>query len=202
MRRIPGRRFSWRSSRPNGPRAFVASRPFASVGGALLVANLAWVVVFVFARAGAPFSSLWEGWIGNLAMVVPVAACFARALRGGPRRAGLRIAVDDYGTGYSSLAYLRDLPVDELKIDRSFVARIATDKRSAAIVSSTIDLAHALDLKVVAEGVELEDTLDALDALECDFAQGFHFSRALPAKAFEAWVRNNDESPVLLGVPA
>ena len=112
-------------------------------------------------------------------------------------RAGLRIAIDDYGTGYSSLAYLRDLPVDELKIDRSFVARIATDERSAAIVSSTIDLAHALDLKVVAEGVELEETLHALDALECDFAQGYHFSRALPAQAFEAWVRNNSATPVL-----
>jgi diguanylate cyclase (GGDEF)-like protein len=116
-------------------------------------------------------------------------------------RAGLRIAIDDYGTGYSSLAYLRDLPVDELKIDRSFVARIATDERSAAIVSSTIDLAHALDLKVVAEGVEFEETLHALDALECDFAQGYHFSRALPAEAFEAWLRNNSATPVLSGMP-
>jgi diguanylate cyclase len=116
-------------------------------------------------------------------------------------RAGLRIAVDDYGTGYSSLAYLRDLPVDELKIDRSFVARIATDERSAAIVSSTIDLAHALDLKVVAEGVELDETLHALDALECDFAQGYHFSRPLPNEAFEPWIRNNSARPVLPGVP-
>jgi EAL domain-containing protein (putative c-di-GMP-specific phosphodiesterase class I) len=116
-------------------------------------------------------------------------------------RAGLRIAVDDYGTGYSSLAYLRDLPIDELKIDRSFVARIATDERSAAIVSSTINLAHALDLKVVAEGVELEETLHALDALECDFAQGYHLSRPLPANDFEAWVRNSSARPVLAGVP-
>jgi diguanylate cyclase len=90
---------------------------------------------------------------------------------------------------------------EELKIDRSFVARIATDERSAAIVSSTIDLAHALDLKVVAEGVELEETLHALDAFECDFAQGYHFSRALPAKAFEAWLRDNSARPLLPVVP-
>src|ERR1700722_2208379 len=86
MTTIPGRRFSWRPSGPNGPRAFVASRAFAVVGVALLIANLTWVIVFVFLRAGAPFSPLWDGWIGNLAMLVPIGACFARALRGGPRR--------------------------------------------------------------------------------------------------------------------
>ncbi len=70
------------------------------------------------------------------------------------RALGLRIAVDDYGTGYCALAYLRDLPIDELKIDRTFIAQVTTDPRSAAIVRSTIELAHALGLKVVAEGVE------------------------------------------------
>ena len=105
------------------------------------------------------------------------------------RQSGLRIAVDDYGTGYCALAYLRDLPVDELKIDRSFVARISQDRRSAAIVHSTIELAHALDLEVVAEGVEHQGALDTLLASGCDFAQGYHFSRPLPADAFAAWAR-------------
>ena len=105
-----------------------------------------------------------------------------RALRG----LGLRIAVDDYGTGYCALAYLRDLPIDELKIDRSFIAHVTADPRSAAIVRSTIELAHALDLKVVAEGVEHQEALDALAAFGCDFAQGYHFSRPLPAEAFTA----------------
>ncbi len=104
-------------------------------------------------------------------------------------RLGVRIAVDDYGTGYCSLAYLRDLPIDELKIDRAFVARIAADPRSAAIVDSTIDLAHALELKVVAEGVEDQEALDSLAASGCDFAQGYHLSRPLAADAFADWAR-------------
>jgi diguanylate cyclase (GGDEF)-like protein len=114
----------------------------------------------------------------------------AQAVLEGLRSLGLRIAVDDYGTGYSALAYLRDLPIDELKIDRSFVAHVTADRRSAAIVNSTIELAHALDLKVVAEGVEHGHTLDALTAYGCDFAQGYHFSRPLPADAFAAWARS------------
>ncbi len=108
----------------------------------------------------------------------------AREVLDALRRLGLRIAVDDYGTGYCALAYLRDLPVDELKIDRSFIARITTDPRSAAIVRSTIELAHALGLKVVAEGVEDQAALDAVTDFGCDFAQGFHFSRPLTASAF------------------
>jgi diguanylate cyclase (GGDEF)-like protein len=102
------------------------------------------------------------------------------------RRLGLRIAVDDYGTGYSALSYLRDLPIHELKIDRSFVAHVTTDARSAAIVRSTIELAHALGLKVVAEGIEDQAALDAVAEFGCDYAQGFHFSRPLPADAFVA----------------
>ena len=104
------------------------------------------------------------------------------------RQLGLQIAVDDYGTGYCALAYLRDLPIDELKIDRSFVAHVTTDPRSAAIVRSTIELAHALDLTVVAEGVEDQKALDAVRGFGCDFAQGYHFSRALPADDSTAWM--------------
>jgi diguanylate cyclase len=113
----------------------------------------------------------------------------ARTVLEALRLHGCRIALDDYGTGYSALAYLRDLPVDELKLDRSFVAGISTDPRSAAIVRSTIELAHALGLKVVAEGIEDQVTLDAVASFDCDYAQGFHFSRPIPADAFAATMR-------------
>ncbi len=115
------------------------------------------------------------------------------------RALGLRIAVDDYGTGYCSLAYLRDFPVDELKIDRSFVAHVTEDPRSAAIVRSTVELAHALDLEVVAEGVEHVHALDALAAFGCDFAQGYHFSRPLPADELATWAhaRAADDAPAI-----
>ncbi len=86
---------------------------------------------------------------------------------------GVRISIDDYGTGYSSLSYLRDLPIDEIKIGRSFVTALTNNPRNGAIVGSTIELAHALGLGVVAEGVEDESTIERLRALGCDRAQGF-----------------------------
>jgi diguanylate cyclase (GGDEF)-like protein len=101
---------------------------------------------------------------------------------------GLRLSVDDFGTGYSSLAYLKKLPVDELKIDQSFVLDMLSNRDDAIIVRSTIDLGHNMGLKVVAEGVQDAATCRALQRLGCDFAQGFHFSRALPASEFEAWL--------------
>jgi diguanylate cyclase len=110
----------------------------------------------------------------------------ARTVLEALRRLGCRIAIDDYGTGYCALAYLRDLPVDELKLDRSFIAGVSTDPRSAAIVRSTIELAHALGLKVVAEGIEDQQALDAVARFDCDYAQGFHFSRPVPAAMFAA----------------
>jgi EAL domain-containing protein (putative c-di-GMP-specific phosphodiesterase class I) len=110
-------------------------------------------------------------------------------------RLGLRISVDDYGTGYCSLAYLRDLPIDELKIDKSFVTALNLNPRSGAIVASTIELAHALNLSVVAEGVEDQSTLDSLEAFGCDSAQGYHFSRALPAEEFAAWAWSQAPDP-------
>jgi diguanylate cyclase (GGDEF)-like protein len=112
----------------------------------------------------------------------------ALGVLGALRGLGLRIAVDDYGTGYSSLSYLSDLPVDELKIDRSFVARMTEDPRRAAIVRSTIDLAHALELTVVAEGVEQVADLALLTSFGCDIAQGYHFSPPVSAEAFAGWV--------------
>jgi diguanylate cyclase (GGDEF)-like protein len=102
---------------------------------------------------------------------------------------GCRLAIDDYGTGYSSLAYLRRLPLNEIKIDKSFVQRMARDASDAVIVRSTIDLAHNIGLTVVAEGVEDETTLDRLRAMGCDMAQGYHVSKPLTAVDIVAWTR-------------
>ncbi|MBN3754865.1 EAL domain-containing protein [Paraburkholderia sp. Tr-20389] len=101
---------------------------------------------------------------------------------------GIRLAIDDFGTGYSSLAYLKRMPVDELKIDKSFVIGMTEHKDDETIVRSTIDLAHNMGLKVVAEGVESEDVLDRLRDLRCDLVQGFHLSRPLPPSRLEAWL--------------
>jgi diguanylate cyclase (GGDEF)-like protein len=96
---------------------------------------------------------------------------------------GLTLSVDDFGTGYSSLANLKRLPVDVIKIDKSFVIEMAVDASDAAIVRSTIDLAHNLGLRVVAEGVESQDAWCQLEKLGCDYAQGYFLSRPLPADA-------------------
>ena len=101
---------------------------------------------------------------------------------------GVGLSVDDYGTGYSSLANLRRLPIDELKIDRSFVSPMLSDESDLIIVRSTINLGHDLGLTVVAEGVEDEATLHRLGGLGCDLAQGYHFSRPLPPEAFNKWM--------------
>ena len=100
---------------------------------------------------------------------------------------GFKLSIDDFGTGYSSLGYLKRLPVDELKIDKSFVMGMATDDGDAQIVRSTIDLAHNLGLTVVAEGVETAPILERLQALSCDDAQGYYISKPLPVEAFLAW---------------
>ena len=98
---------------------------------------------------------------------------------------GVRVAIDDFGTGYSSLNYLKRFPIDTLKIDRTFVSDVCKDPHDTAIVRAIIDLGHALDLTVIAEGVETKEQLQYLSALECDVVQGFLFSKALSAKAFE-----------------
>ena len=100
---------------------------------------------------------------------------------------GVILSIDDFGTGYSSLAYLRDLPVHELKIDRSFVQDMVHNTHNAAIVQLVIDLAHNLGLQTIAEGVEDESTWEALDALGCDNAQGYHLARPMPADRLAAW---------------
>ncbi len=100
---------------------------------------------------------------------------------------GVRLAVDDFGTGSSSLAYLRSLPVHEVKIDQSFVQGMATDAGDLAIVKAVVDLARRFGLTAVAEGVESELTLDLLEEIGCDIGQGFLFSRPLPYERLEAW---------------
>jgi diguanylate cyclase (GGDEF)-like protein len=104
------------------------------------------------------------------------------------REIGVRIAIDDFGTGYSSLSYLRRLKPDEIKVDKSFVLQLCTDENSAVIVRSTIDLGHGLGLSVVAEGVENQDTYDALSELGCDLIQGFHVARPMTYPALRAWM--------------
>ena len=97
------------------------------------------------------------------------------------REIGVRVSVDDFGTGYSSLSYIQRLPIDELKIDRSFVAPLGASSTTGAIVGSIVDLAHAVGLGVVAEGVETAPQLEAVGRLGCDLAQGFYLGRPVAA---------------------
>jgi len=105
---------------------------------------------------------------------------------------GIRFAIDDFGIGYSSLAYLKRLPVDAIKIDKSFVINMIENQNDAVIVRSTIDLAHNLGLKVIAEGVEQQGIWDRLSDLGCDAAQGYFVSKPIPADECTRWLH---ESP-------
>jgi diguanylate cyclase (GGDEF)-like protein len=101
--------------------------------------------------------------------------------------AGIKISIDDFGTGYSSMSYLKRLPVSELKVDRSFVMGMLSNLDDGILVRSVVDLGHNLGLIVVAEGVEDQETLEALAEFGCDVAQGYHLARPMPGEAFEAW---------------
>jgi EAL domain-containing protein (putative c-di-GMP-specific phosphodiesterase class I) len=105
------------------------------------------------------------------------------------RKLGVTVSIDDYGTGYSSLAYVKGLPVTELKIDRAFIKDMIKHNKDGAIVRSTITLAHNLGLNVVAEGVENEEELKLLQQLGCDQVQGYLFSIPLPSDQLEQWMR-------------
>jgi diguanylate cyclase (GGDEF)-like protein/PAS domain S-box-containing protein len=102
---------------------------------------------------------------------------------------GIRLSIDDFGTGHSSLAYLKDLPVDELKIDQSFILNMSSDETQAMIVRSTIGLAHNLNLKTTAEGIETQEVWDQLQALGCDVAQGYFMGKPLAAADFMCWLQ-------------
>jgi diguanylate cyclase (GGDEF)-like protein len=115
----------------------------------------------------------------------------AMATLTGLHELGIRLSIDDYGTGYSSMAYLRRLPVDELKVDRSFVLNMTENDNDAILVRSAIDLGHNLGLTVVAEGVEAAEHVAALQGLSCDIAQGFHYARPMPADDLREWIAAN-----------
>lgn len=102
---------------------------------------------------------------------------------------GVRLSIDDFGTGYSSLAYLKRLPVDEIKIDRSFVMDMLTNDDDATIVRSVVDLGHNLNLQVVAEGVEDVDTWNLLRSIGCDVAQGYYLGRPSSSADLERALR-------------
>lgn len=111
---------------------------------------------------------------------------------------GGQLSIDDFGTGFSSLSYLKQMPVNELKIDKSFVIDMLESENDAIIVRSIIDLAHNLGLKVVAEGVENKATWELLQILDCDIVQGHYFCQPVSAADFVNWYQANNQGEVLL----
>jgi EAL domain-containing protein (putative c-di-GMP-specific phosphodiesterase class I) len=107
---------------------------------------------------------------------------------------GVKLTIDDFGTGYSSLAYLKNLPVNQLKIDRSFVMHMHQDLNDAVIVRSVIDLGHNLGLRTVAEGIEDARTRDELTSLGCDSGQGYLLARPMPSQEIGEWIREQGEA--------
>ncbi|MGH8196993.1 MAG: putative bifunctional diguanylate cyclase/phosphodiesterase [Steroidobacteraceae bacterium] len=105
------------------------------------------------------------------------------------RELGARVSIDDFGTGYSSLSYLKQIPADELKIDKSFVMNMLADDADRKIVEQIIALGHSFDLEVVAEGVETAEVAERLAGMGCDQAQGFHYARPLPPSEVPAWIQ-------------
>ncbi|TQN37384.1 diguanylate cyclase (GGDEF)-like protein [Blastococcus colisei] len=128
-------------------------------------------------------------------------AARSQQVMAGLRQLGVRLSVDDYGTGYSSLSYLRALPVDELKLDRSFASNLTSDERAAAIVRSTLQLSLDLGMSMVVEGVEDAATLAALRAWGCDYAQGYHIARPMPAERFLSWLADQPAFVPRGGIP-
>jgi diguanylate cyclase (GGDEF)-like protein len=149
--------------------------------------DLPWKVDAALARHGLPAQALTLELVEDTLMADPERG---RTVLTELRLLGVRTSIDDYGTGYSSLAYLRHLPADELKLDRSLTADVGTDHRAAAIVEHTVALAHALGLRLVAEGVEDDATGAALAQLGCDIAQGYAIARPMPVADFLRWLEH------------
>ena len=160
----------------------------------LLEPNLADRVAALIAKAGVPPGTLTLEITESGVMTDPNAAI---AMLRGLRNVGVRLSIDDFGTGYSSLSYLKRLPVDEVKLDKSFVLNMTSDVDDAAIVRSTIELAHNLGLQLVAEGVEDQETLELLAALGCDLVQGYHLARPMPADKLGLLLRSPE--PIMVG---
>ena len=142
-------------------------------------------VAALLERTGVPADRLKLEITETIVMADPV---HARPVLDGLRDLGVALALDDFGTGHSSLSYLKELPVSELKLDRSFVSGIVGDARDLAIVRATVELARTLGLRVVGEGVEDAETLRVLGELGCDEAQGFYLSRPVPAAELAQWL--------------
>jgi EAL domain-containing protein (putative c-di-GMP-specific phosphodiesterase class I) len=106
------------------------------------------------------------------------------------QNSGIDISIDDFGTGYSSLSYFEKLPVNELKIDKSFVEKITHSKSSRSIIKLIVELAHAFDLNVVAEGVTTPDELNYLKSVGCDIIQGYYFAKPMPQEEFLTWIND------------
>ncbi|CAN5760635.1 cyclic Di-GMP phosphodiesterase RmdB [soil metagenome] len=145
----------------------------------------------VLAEEGLPPQAIEVELTEDVIMMEPVRA---REVISDLRRSGVSVSIDDYGTGYSSLAYLRDLPVDTLKLDRSFVSGLTGQVELAAIVRSTVELAHSLNLRLVAEGVERADEWRYLAGIGCDIAQGYLMCRPAAAEAMTAWLMAADHA--------
>jgi diguanylate cyclase (GGDEF)-like protein len=166
----------------------------------LLDAHLARQVGDLLASLGLPARALELELTEDTLMADPVRS---KQVLAELRTLGVRLSVDDYGTGYSSLAYLQELAVDELKLDKSFVMRMTEDAGADAIVRTTVDLAHSLGLTMVAEGVENETALLGLARLGCDLAQGYHISKPLPAEQLTGWLHARIQpQPMLSDVTA
>jgi EAL domain-containing protein (putative c-di-GMP-specific phosphodiesterase class I) len=142
---------------------------------------------------------MWGGDYSRLTLEVTESAivadpetCFARLSE--LRERGVLISIDDFGTGYSSLSHFKNIPADELKIDKSFVTAMVHDTADEKIVRSIIDLAHDFDIKVIAEGVEDAGAATMLRSMGCDFGQGFYYEKPVPHEQFSQWLENFETS--------
>jgi EAL domain-containing protein (putative c-di-GMP-specific phosphodiesterase class I) len=115
---------------------------------------------------------------------------------------GVQLSIDDFGTGYSSLSHLARMPVNEVKIDRSFVIGLEADAEFATVVRSAIEMGHNLGLKVVAEGIETESSAERLRTMHCDIAQGYLYAKPMSAAALEQWLEDKPRVPLAFSSPS